>query len=265
MKKILGALLVFSCVFTLAACAWNKDDGANTVQEYRHKTGAKIGLNVRSVIFTDRSGVSDFYSGGNFYPTIQQAVKQWAMDHLVAKGQSGSAIFIIKSVSVHSEKMPMETGVSSWIKRQQAEKFVAKVEVAIEANDADIGYAMTEASAVRAISITEGASLKERQAAYSALLDGLMSDLINNIKAGLSSHLANFMGGSAAPVSYNPYSGQTGNSDDIGSIMQRGALDSMPILPPRMYVPEDNAMPSDIQADTQGQPMYYLRAPSQVQ
>jgi len=205
MKKLTVAL---GLILSLTACS----------HEYRRpevenrELLPKIGINVKRISLADRSGMQPTnspYKNNSFSPTISQSIKQWASDRLQANGQDGQAIIVIKEASLARYSMPMEGGIDRLILRQQATKYIAKAEVALEASGPN-GYAVTEATATRAVSLPEDPSEFEKQDAYYILLKGLMKDLGENLETGIHTHMAGFVttppiyGATAVPTGANP-------------------------------------------------------------
>jgi hypothetical protein len=91
----------------------------------------------------------------------------------------------------------METVFSSWFKRQQSVKYIGHAEISIEANG-DSGFATTDATATRSVTLPENPTDVEKQDAYYTLLNGLMKDLGHNAEAGIQTHLGKFL--SSSPV-----------------------------------------------------------------
>ena len=201
MKKL---FLACGLMLALTSCA---DEPAPTVLDAR-PTGEKIRLDVQVINMADRSSaqpLSSPYSGNHFTPTIDEAIKQWAADHMQAVGQSGRAIVIIKDASLSAEPLPMKSGMDSWFTRQQSVKYVGHAQVSLEANGAE-GYAITDASATRSVTLPENPTPSEKQDAYYALINGLMKDLDANLQAGIHEHMNKFVitapiyGATASPV-----------------------------------------------------------------
>ena len=187
MKKSLAA---FGLIIALAACA----DDKIQVTPYAPSMGSKISLDVHKITLADRSltAGNSVYASNHFTPTLGEAVKQWAFDHLEAVGQDGDAIVIVKDSSLTAQPLATPGGIDSWFTRQQGSKYVAHVDVAIEANGAP-GYAVAEASASRVLTLPENPSEAEKQDAYNTLLTGVMHDLQHNLESGIQSHLHRFV------------------------------------------------------------------------
>ncbi len=194
MKKTVAA---FGLMLILAACSSAQTPPPVAVNQI---LSPKIAMDVRVISLADRSGLqpSDSpYNGNHFSPTITDAIKQWAADRLQANGQSGQAIVLIKKASLSAQPLPIKDGVEGWFTREQGSKYVARAEVSIEANGKN-GFAVTDASATRAVTLPESPTESEKQAAYMLILNGLMKDLGENLEAGIHEHMSNFI--AAAPV-----------------------------------------------------------------
>ncbi|MDD3029698.1 MAG: hypothetical protein PHS57_05400 [Alphaproteobacteria bacterium] len=204
--KRLSAALFF--LVALNACAMQGEEPLSQTEEQK-VLSPKISLDVKSITLTDRSSgqpMAPFYDSEDFSPSLPEAIKQWAVDHLQARGRSGQAIIVIKKASFVSQPIPTEEGIESWFVRQQASKYVARVDVSIEASGPN-GFAVTDASAYRTVTLPENPTSLERKTAYQAMLDGVMQDLGDNLDAGIHKHMVNFLvaspvvGATAVPMS----------------------------------------------------------------
>jgi hypothetical protein len=164
----------------------------------------KIVLDVKRITLADRSGYTpaNVFKSDEFTPTISDAIKGWARDHLQAGGQSGQAIVLIKKASLSVKPLPLKDGIDSWFTRQQSEKYLATAEVSIEANGPG-GFAVADADASRGVTMGEDPTVAEKHVAYNTMLNGLMKDLQENLQSSVHAHMANFLspsGGGIAPV-----------------------------------------------------------------
>lgn len=188
MKKLTVAC---GLLLALTACS---DEPPAPVQEV-HSLAPKIVLDVQTINLADRSGVqlaNSAYNGNHFTPTIAEAIKQWSMDRMQASGQTGRAVIIIKDASLTAQPLQMETGFNSWFKRQQGLKYIGHAEVSVEANGAE-GYAITDATATRSVTLPENPTPSEKQDAYYSLITGLMKDLEQNLDSGIHEHMDKFV------------------------------------------------------------------------
>jgi hypothetical protein len=202
MKRITAALVL---MVALVACASEQTPPSIAPD---HGFGPKISLDVKVISLTDRTGLqppNSLYSSNHFSPTISEAVKQWATDRLQANGQSGQTYIIIKNATLSAQALPLKTGFESWFTRQQSVKYVGHAEVSIETNG-HTGFATTQASATRAVSLPEDPTPGEKQDAYYTLLNELMKDLGENLETGIHEHMATFIttgpvfGNTAVPI-----------------------------------------------------------------
>jgi hypothetical protein len=194
MKKILSALTLLAL---LTACA---SDEPVPAPKMAYSLPPKIGLDVQSINLVDRSGpqpANSPYATNNFQPTIADAVRQWASDRLQASGPSGQAIVVLKDASLIEAPLVVDHGMDAWLTRQQASKYVAHVEVQIEANGRP-GYGLATAQASRFETLPENPTAAERQKAYIDVLNGLMRDLGQNLEGALQQHMHDFI---VAPIS----------------------------------------------------------------
>jgi hypothetical protein len=150
------------------------------------------------------------YIGHLFEPRLADAVNQWGVEHLKAVGQAGHATLIIKEASVQQQALPMEGGMDSWFTRQQAMKYVGRVEVAFEAqNPQDHSTGLASAQAVYSVSIAEEPTEVERYAAYKTLVDGLMKNLNQAFTQSVKERMGRFL--TSAPAGGDSF-GMMGSS-----------------------------------------------------
>jgi len=184
--------LAFGLILALTACS---SEGTPPPAPVSRALPPKISLDVQSINLADRSGIqptSSPYNSNHFSPTIDDAIKRWASDRLQAVGQVGQAIVLIKEASLTAQPIPTESGMNAWFKRQQSVKYIGHAEVTVEANGRE-GFATTDASAMRAVTLPENPTDTEKQDAYYSLLNGLMKDLGQNLDDAIAVHMANFI------------------------------------------------------------------------
>ncbi|MDR3424854.1 MAG: hypothetical protein P4M13_07230 [Alphaproteobacteria bacterium] len=203
MKKLVA---VFGMILALSACA---DDPLPPPAPVSQALPPKIVMDVHTIRLADRSnsqGPGSLYASDHFSPTIAEAIRKWAGDRLQAGGESGEAIVIIKDASLTVQPLPTKDDIDSWFTRQQGLKYMGHADVSIEANGKS-GYAMTDASASRVLTLPEDPTPIEKQDAYFTMLNGLMKDLGQNLESGIGTHMANFV---MQPPVYGVTAVQTG-------------------------------------------------------
>lgn len=191
MKKLnCTRILALSLIALLAACA----DNNPKVVPVATGAGSKINLDVRTISLADRSGMQPAdspYTSNHFQPTIADAIRQWATDHLQATGTSGEAIVIIKDASLTAQPIPY---ARDFFTRQQASKYTGHAEVEIDVKGSGSDYALASASATHYQSLPETPTDLEKQNAYNIVLNGLMRDLGQNIDASVREHMQGYVG-----------------------------------------------------------------------
>jgi len=226
MKKTLAACCL---VLALSACA---DDPLPPLASAPREVPQKIGMNVRVITLTDRSKAQQPDASNiasTFKPTISDAIKRWASGRLQATGAAGQAVITIKEASLVEKPLPIEDGMSGWFTRQQASEYIGRATVSIEASNQN-GFANTDASASRKLTLPEDPSDIEEQDAYMSLLDGLMEDLSQNLDKGIYSHMSAFVGAaSTEPTQPMP---QANSGVMPAAVMQQPqAIPPMPMPP----------------------------------
>lgn len=241
MKRTIACL---GLALTLAACSSGQTEPTVSLEK---SLVPKIVMDVRKISLADRSGpipLDSPYRNNTFSPTISDAVKDWASDHLEANGKDGQAIILIKKASLSTMPMPMKDGIDSWFTRQQAIKYVARVDVSIEANGPS-GFAVADADASRSISLPEDPTEAERQDAYMTLLNGLMRDLEENLQSGIYVHMSKFLsksdviGSSAVPLTSDPAPAEAVPAAEAAPVQP--AVLTPPPLPPAPPAPAKDA------------------------
>jgi hypothetical protein len=192
MKKL--PILLVSLAF-LAACSSEPAPLAPLQLDYGSL--GKIYLNTKDMRVINRAASAPHkppYVGYQFRPSLDDAVNRWALDRLQAAGNTGHATVIIKEASVKELPLPALTGVETWFTREQASKYIGRIEADVTAqspvNNAS-GYA--SAHATFAITLPENPTEAEKNIAYRQLLDGLMQDLNQKMEAALRQPMAHFL------------------------------------------------------------------------
>jgi hypothetical protein len=185
MKKLLA---VFTCLLLLSACA----DTPPPPVKLETDTSSKINLDVLTVTVIDRSApsaASSPYTTNNFQPTIASALRHWAMDKLVAVGTTGEAIVVIRDASLTSDSLKHS---DSWFTREQASKYTGRAAIDIDVTGREgQGHASAEAS--RFETLPEEPTARERQNAYTKILNAVMSDVGAKLRSGVNDHLGAFI------------------------------------------------------------------------
>jgi hypothetical protein len=202
MKKLILALTASAL---LTACS--SEPARTPPPKLDYSTLGKIYLNTQDLRVINRAenGRQPPSAVTSQRPTVSEAVARWVQDRLQATGATGHATLIIKEASVVEKSIPMETGVGSWFTRQQATKYLGRVEVDIEAQSpVNNTTGNATAHAVQAITLPENPNEAEKEKAYRELLDSLMNDLNKKLDQAIRDHMAPFLGQSSPNASSSP-------------------------------------------------------------
>lgn len=157
----------------------------------------KVYLDAQDLRIINRAGSAPQwppYVGSSFKPNLTDAVYKMAEDRLQAVGTLGHATLIIKDANVTEQSLATDTGFESYFTRQQASKYIGRVEVSLEVQspkDSAIGIA--SASAVHAVTLPEKPTDVEKTEAYRKLLNALMATLNTNLDQSIKTHLNGFL------------------------------------------------------------------------
>lgn len=129
-----------------------------------------------------------------FPVTPEQAITAWVNDRLKTAGSNKTLVVKIKNASVIEEKLPTQQGFSGMFKDEQAYKYTANVSLELRIyGDSPISIADTEVNASRFATLSEGATLVERDQLYYDLTKALMEDLNAELDKNINQYFANYI------------------------------------------------------------------------
>ncbi len=158
---------------------------------------SKIYIDTRDLRIIDRSKATARwapYVGHLFSPTLPEATHNLAAARIQATGHIGHATFIIKDANIAKQPLETSSDLANLFTRQQASKYIGRLEVSLEAQspiDGSLGTA--SAVAVHAVTLPENPSEYEKQDAYRTLLTSLLATLNKNLDKAIKEHLSRFL------------------------------------------------------------------------
>lgn len=179
----------------LTACAGAGPRPEPVKLDYSHLP--RIYLNAQDLRIINRAEATPRYApyvGHDFTPTLTDALYRLAGDKFQAVGTLGHATLIIKDANLAEQTLGTDTGLGSLFTRQQATKYIGRVEVSLEIQSPrDASMAVASANAVHAVTLPENPSETEKYKAYTYLLDQLIGTLNSQLDQAIQKHMARFL------------------------------------------------------------------------
>ncbi len=122
------------------------------------------------------------------------ALERWAADRLEAVGRRGIARFIIKDARGTATPLTIDKGLTGAFKKEQSVRYEASVEVLLEIVD-ERGFrkGFSAARVTRTRTLTEGATLNERDKTWFELTEALMNDFNAEMEKNVRQYLGGFL------------------------------------------------------------------------
>lgn len=201
MKK----LLTLAALALLAACSSDSRPEPITLD---YSQLGKIYINAQDLRIVNRAKSAPQWSpyvGHLFEPKLTDAINRWAADRLQAAGQMGHATLIIKDANVTEQSLATSSDFESMFTRQQASKYIGRVEVSLETQSPSDGtVGMATAHATHAVTLPESPTEEEKYEAYGRLLTSLMTELDRNLDRAIRSHMSRFLLSGPTAAETNP-------------------------------------------------------------
>lgn len=202
MKK----LLALAASFLLLACS-----SGNLAEPIKldYSSWGKLYIDTQDLRIVDRTKNTPQwppYVGHLFRPTVVEAVNKLAADRLQAGKGIGHATLTIKDATVTEQPLATASDFEHMFERQQGSKYIARVEVILDAQAPNGTVASADAFATRNVTLPEDPSSDEKYDAYRKLLTGLMNDLNKNLEDSVRAHMGSFLvngGDGPAPTVQN--------------------------------------------------------------
>ena len=122
----------------------------------------------------------------------QTGVERWVEDRLLGEGSSGAANLIIRRASVVEQALPRTGGVRGIVEVEQSERYTAQLEVEVTVEKGSQS-GRAEASVVRSTTVAENATLEQREATWTQLVNDLMKDFDATLEREMRKNLPRFV------------------------------------------------------------------------
>jgi len=124
--------------------------------------------------------------------TLDAVAEKWAKQRLKAVGQNGTAIVRIEKATVVEERLKKTGGIKGAFTTDQTERYSGALEVSVSISD-NRGQAMARASATRARTIAEDATLADREKLWFDIVEKLARDVDAQMDQQIPAHLGIYL------------------------------------------------------------------------
>ena len=188
-------LLLVAVGVTLSGC---ETPGRAQLPDLTFRHEQPILLEVGEIEFIDRY-VSP-YTGPNvehlFPIPPAKAVGNWVKARLRASGVRGRARVVLRKASVVTKTLPTRGGIEGLFYTEPEQRYDAVVEATIEILDPQgKKRAFVSTRAERSRSLSEGATLNERERAWFEITEALMRDFDAEMERAIRRHLGDYLAG----------------------------------------------------------------------
>ncbi|MCR9214079.1 MAG: hypothetical protein NXI13_10205 [Proteobacteria bacterium] len=125
---------------------------------------------------------------------IDQSVRNWVRDRLVAVGTSGSvATVTIKDASAVEKPLPKESGLKGLVTKNQSELYEFHVLVEVKITEISGSSGFVTAEATRTKSVPEGITLNQREKTYYVQVEALMQAFDQEMEKNIRTFLGGYL------------------------------------------------------------------------
>ncbi len=178
LSKFLVAMLSLVAGLALSACELTPPTGDFPELTYGHL--APLSFDVASV------EVEQAYQPSSEAPNVEllfpvrpdQAAANWGRDRLRAVGATRRMRFIVREAPVIETALKTKTGLAGVVTRDQSERYEARLTIEVEIlDDGGRREGSARARVARSVTVTENATLLEREKVWYGLTQKLMNDM----------------------------------------------------------------------------------------
>lgn len=124
----------------------------------------------------------------------EAALRAWARDRLQANGVSGVAKFVIEKASVTETDLKKTEGLKGLVTKDQSHRYDSNVRATLSLEGVPrVTQAFAQAEVSRAQTISEDASINDREQIWFNLTEATMKDFDPIMAASIRKHLADFV------------------------------------------------------------------------
>lgn len=155
-----------------------------------------IRLDVAEIVYSPRylAPVNNPHIGHEFPTPPVKAMERWIADRLVAAGTQGRAVVTIREASATETRLPLKKGVTGAFTTDQEWRYDAKADIDIAVSDPNWQRsARASAEAKQSRTVSEDASLADREQIWFELVDTMMRRFDQTIEAQIRSDLGAFI------------------------------------------------------------------------
>jgi hypothetical protein len=128
------------------------------------------------------------------------AMQIWVKQRMKASGGGKTMQVIIKDASVIEKKLPTKGGIAGLITVEQDKEYNARLEVEIRVyGDAALSEASVNVIATRMMTMSEAASVADRNSKFQQLLKDMMATTNAELEKNIHQYLSNYVDYSRAP------------------------------------------------------------------
>lgn len=128
-----------------------------------------------------------------YEPSVAKAITRWGQNKLQASGTSGHAALVIKDAGVKIHKVPTSIAPGYFAMRQQESKYVARVDIVVQADSTDGTRAWADAYSTYSVALPEDPSDTEQRIAYIRVLEGVIRGLDQATDKAMKEHMGAFV------------------------------------------------------------------------
>lgn len=191
---MLKRTLIVMAIGLLAACETPLEVPSYAEITFAHRP--QIEVNVAKITVVEQ------YTNSSAAPHVEtefpippmRMASRWAFDRLKAVGSDGELVFTITEAGVVEVPLEKSTGLTGAVTVDQAERYDARLEIEITAENPSIGATASSSTAVeRKRSVAEDVTLNEREATWYKMTEEMAADLDKQLEAAFKNYYAKLL------------------------------------------------------------------------